>query len=721
MSYHNIPKELKDLNQWVVWKLVADADGKTTKIPFNPLTGRNASTKDPGTWCSYDAAVSNVDYYSGIGFVFSKDTPYFGIDIDKIDDEHAELPNWFETYAERSFSGEGIHIIGKGKLPGRGRKKSTGEHKGVEVYDAGRYFVMTGDVITKEPVKDCQEKLDAFFEAEFGEPEEEAPQRQYRPTPRPISESDHELLDLIRQSDSAAKFEPLWNGDISAFNDDHSRADASLMAILYWWTRGDRLRCESLFRQSGLNRQKFESRQDYRDLTWKKVDDGNVRDETPPEMDFSAIIASVKAPTVTITTPKATTTDRPWDTVTIEDVRDAISGTVLGTIADAICAPGKPELPLEVGLSRGLALCGCALSQKRVKPPGLAGAIALGPEWAKVRILSADGQVPNFYCLLIGRSSAGKDVGGIARKAAQRRKWLLAAAGSEEGLQDRLVATSNGVIAIGEMQNWLDKTHWQYKAASFLTSVFTEGCIDTALSTRGDAKARYSEFCYPSIMAAVQPGVIERMATTTAVESGFLGRFLICQMPVGTRSIARTGDMSAIHKQVFDALSVLTRKEGDVDPGEDYQLELEDQFAAAGSEPFASWRRLCGEYYPRMALILSSSPNDTSLMARITEDGKRRAKVLVYYFFRQAQQVFGKLYFSTEQTTFENFLHRIHLKVWRSPNRRCTKSDISTDIGKGTTAKWREMVIDELGQRKAVSIAKDGKEWTLTAIKEPQE
>jgi len=47
--FENIPPELKDLNQWVVWK---DA-----KIPYDPCAvNSKASVTDPGSWGSFEQA-----------------------------------------------------------------------------------------------------------------------------------------------------------------------------------------------------------------------------------------------------------------------------------------------------------------------------------------------------------------------------------------------------------------------------------------------------------------------------------------------------------------------------------------------------------------------------------------------------------------------------------------------------------------------------------------
>ena len=51
------PEELKKLNRWVGYRLVPDKDGgKPKKVPINAVTGQNAKSNDPATWCDYQTA-----------------------------------------------------------------------------------------------------------------------------------------------------------------------------------------------------------------------------------------------------------------------------------------------------------------------------------------------------------------------------------------------------------------------------------------------------------------------------------------------------------------------------------------------------------------------------------------------------------------------------------------------------------------------------------------
>lgn len=129
MSYDRIPPELQDRPQWVLWRREV-RDGKPTKVPYRvDDPARRASTADPATWGTFESAVAASARADGIGYVFSAEDPFCGVDLDRsISRENgfgegvAEIVRTLASYTEASQSGTGLHIIVKAKLPGRGRK-----------------------------------------------------------------------------------------------------------------------------------------------------------------------------------------------------------------------------------------------------------------------------------------------------------------------------------------------------------------------------------------------------------------------------------------------------------------------------------------------------------------------------------------------------------------------------------------------------------------------
>ena len=84
-KYEKVPKELKDLPQWVcAWN--------NNKMPMKAWERKAASSVNPETWSDFDTAVEAVEsgVYDHIGFVFN-DNGIVGIDI-------IEQCLWFEKF-----------------------------------------------------------------------------------------------------------------------------------------------------------------------------------------------------------------------------------------------------------------------------------------------------------------------------------------------------------------------------------------------------------------------------------------------------------------------------------------------------------------------------------------------------------------------------------------------------------------------------------------------
>ena len=74
----------------------------------------------------------------------------------------------------------------------------------------------------------------------------------------PSTLADTALLERARAASNGAKFERLWRGDTSGY-ESHSEADMALSCLLAFWTGGDLVRMDSLFRKSGLMREKWDT------------------------------------------------------------------------------------------------------------------------------------------------------------------------------------------------------------------------------------------------------------------------------------------------------------------------------------------------------------------------------------------------------------------------------------------------------------------------------
>jgi hypothetical protein len=267
-----IPAELRALDQWVVWRAVV-REGRTTKIPYRADGAGRASSTDPTTWGTFDAAVTGAEALNadGIGFVFTADDPYAGVDLDQglSEVDRMAIVLALDSYAEISPSGNGVHVILRASLNDHGRNR-----KGpFEVYERGRYFTVTGDHLRGTPatVEERQAQLEDVLARFLPTPE---PKFSNAEKSAPIDLDDRALLDKAMDASNGARFQRLWNGDTGGYG-SQSEADQALVSMLAFWAGDDPDRIDRLFRQSGLYREKWE-RVDYREKTIAKVLGGEV-------------------------------------------------------------------------------------------------------------------------------------------------------------------------------------------------------------------------------------------------------------------------------------------------------------------------------------------------------------------------------------------------------------------------------------------------------------
>jgi putative DNA primase/helicase len=279
-----LPVELTSRAQWVGWRCQPTRDGAPTKVPYNPRTGELASTIDPRTWTTFAEAVAAVpesDDAGGIGFVFSDDDPFAGVDLDGCRGPDGEIAPWAQaiierlgSYTEVSPSGTGVHIVVRGALPDGARRRRVlgdapgdgGKRPAIEIYDRARYFTVTGRHLPGTPrtVAERDAELKAVHaECVAAPPPANGKGSGREGTPRDDAASsawsDAELIARAERAENGDKFRRLWAGDISGYG-SHSEADLALCGILHFWTGGDAARIDRLFRQSGLMRPKWDEK-----------------------------------------------------------------------------------------------------------------------------------------------------------------------------------------------------------------------------------------------------------------------------------------------------------------------------------------------------------------------------------------------------------------------------------------------------------------------------
>ena len=191
------------------------------------------------------------------------------------------LSLFYNTYAEKSPSGKGLHIIGKvdlTKIPKNADGTKLNEkyyqknsHNKIECYIGGltnRFFTFTENVIVDKPINDCTEQLLTFLDKYMKKETKET---------TVIADSDiidmacADILEIIKKSEQAEKFNKLFfSGDTTDYGEDESCADMALCSILAFYCGEDIELIDKLFCGSKLYREKW-NRLDYKHSTIKKA------------------------------------------------------------------------------------------------------------------------------------------------------------------------------------------------------------------------------------------------------------------------------------------------------------------------------------------------------------------------------------------------------------------------------------------------------------------
>ncbi|PFV82344.1 phage/plasmid primase, P4 family [Bacillus thuringiensis] len=262
-NFNEIPAELKALPQWILWKFET-RNGKQTKVPCQ-VTGEMAQANNRRTWSTFATAVKFYleGDYDGIGFVFSRQDNYIGIDIDKCVTDGktnafaTEIIDTLDSYTEFSPSGNGIHIIIRGGLPqsvlGTGRKNT--KH-GLEIYSYGRFFTFTGNRENSNDVYERTDELAEVFEKYFDDSDIQGRVNLAEFEKDEIKISNDALWERMFRSKNGDEIRSLYNGNL--INNDHSATDLALCNHLAFWTGKSATRMDTMFRETSLIRDKWD-------------------------------------------------------------------------------------------------------------------------------------------------------------------------------------------------------------------------------------------------------------------------------------------------------------------------------------------------------------------------------------------------------------------------------------------------------------------------------
>lgn len=150
-----IPAELRERSQWCI------SPGLDTDKAPRSIDGHLASSTNPSTWSSFDAACrAAAERGWHVGYMLHESDPYTCIDLDVKDStpdahlqRHLRIIAELDSYTELSRSGHGWHVFVVGSI-GKGKRRDS-----VEVYSQERFIICTGNVVHDRPIAERQQML----------------------------------------------------------------------------------------------------------------------------------------------------------------------------------------------------------------------------------------------------------------------------------------------------------------------------------------------------------------------------------------------------------------------------------------------------------------------------------------------------------------------------------------------------------------------------------
>jgi len=269
----NIPAELQELKQWVLWKYLWKVDQSTGRAEWAKLpmqtTGHAAKSNDPSTWSTFKDALSAWETakasFDGLGFMFTPESGIVGVDVDncvewdsdgeqRISKVGARVIELLDSYTELSPSGSGIHVIVKAQLADALKDSKTG----IEVYNKGRYFTVTGSIWSDFlPVAERSEQLARMVNGIRSQKVTAQPQQQNKAETFLTAD---ERLKKAFAANNGQSISRLFYGDTSEYSGDDSAADLALCSKLAFWSENDPAKLDAMFRQSRLYRDKWDQK-----------------------------------------------------------------------------------------------------------------------------------------------------------------------------------------------------------------------------------------------------------------------------------------------------------------------------------------------------------------------------------------------------------------------------------------------------------------------------
>lgn len=519
--FEKIPAELRKLPQWVCFDITEDG----RKIPYIPGSDSQAASNRPTEWRSFRAACEDVKAgkRQHLGFAFAPHNNLVFIDLDDLTDpDQPEVLERINTYAQRSVSGRGVHLICRGTFRGAGKHPKKPHDAGI--FKEGRFCLMTGDVLPeRDEIKEIPEgDLQAIHNWLGGDMNRLNTMElvEYKATIPDLT-----VYEMCR--DFSSKFEELCAGrweQFPEYNGDHSAADHALISTLCDFTDCNE-QVRWLFKVSGMWTAERQAKKaghgenGYIDRTIKKIRARQGKDYERSrlvQLDFSRPL--VEAQDITEPIPE----DRGSDAL-IEALPDGLVKDLARHSFQTSFLPLQ-EASLLVGLG------------------ALSGIVGRG-------FLTPTGMGLNLWVVLVGTTGCGKDEfqSGMQRifnvlgtKTPAALNILGGEIASGPGLETVFTDTKRFISYVPEFDRFYKNTAnpngqpHQVSLQQALLNSFNLAKVGGALRVRrraqaGDTARLIDRPCL-CLVGEATPDALFASMTTNDISSGLLPRFMLLEV-----------------------------------------------------------------------------------------------------------------------------------------------------------------------------------------------
>lgn len=417
-----LPSVLRERQQW----LLAGPDAKgDLKVPLSiNAAGERypGSSTNTSTWMPFEHAVAVAAQQGlGIGYVLSASDPFTCVDLDVKnavnypDDPgkwstpeqialYGRILHGFNSYSERSQSGQGLHIWVLGKV-GQGLKRD-----GVELYSQERFIACTGDVVVDAPVEERGQLLHSMAT----QMRAVAQARASTLVEVDEEERDSYVFEMARHAVNQDKFLALCAGRWEEVGEypSQSEADLALMSMFTFYSKSNE-QCRRLFRSTELGKRAKATKDDrYLNTTLALIRARQEREAAAERklLDNSKEqIARFAAQEVQRLEAAAAAQRAAAEAATLVPVAQERPSVGPASVVQPV-----DSLPLPPGLCGEIAQFIYASSPRPVWEVSIVGALGwLAGVCGKAWVLEGTGL--NLYVVLVARSAIGKEAmhGGV--------------------------------------------------------------------------------------------------------------------------------------------------------------------------------------------------------------------------------------------------------------------------------------------------------------------